>query len=57
MNLHWYYFTRALGVGVMLYGLLFDHSPERGTIILTGAGFAGYDRVARTDKDNKKDDS
>ena len=48
----WYYATRMLGAGMAVYGLLFDDSPERGTIILTGAGLAGLDRVARSeDKD------
>ena len=45
----WYYMTRALGVLMAGYGLLVDKSPERGTIIVTGAGLAGFDRVVRRD--------
>jgi hypothetical protein len=46
----WYYMTRLLGIAMVLYGILFDHSPERGTIILSGAGFVGFDKVARSDE-------
>lgn len=46
----WYYVTRLLGAGMLLYGVLLDDSPERGTIILTGAGLAGLDKVARSEK-------
>lgn len=45
----WWHITRTLGVVVFLYGVFLDHSPERGTIILTGAGLAGFDKVARSD--------
>lgn len=45
----WYYVTRVLGSFILLYGILADHSPERGTIILTGAGILGIDKVARSD--------
>lgn len=54
IKLEWYYITRALGVAVFLYGILVDDSPERGTIILTGAGMAGFDLAARSDKGGKK---
>lgn len=47
--LRWFHLTRALGVLVFLYGVFVDHSPERGTIILTGAGLAGFDKVARSE--------
>ena len=48
-TLRWYYFTRLLGVVVLLYGLLLDESPERGTIILGGFGLIGFDKVARSE--------
>lgn len=57
-TIRWFHVTRALGFLVFFYGLLVDHSPERGTIILIGAGMAGYDKVARSEpeleKKNKK---
>lgn len=46
----WYYVTRVIGAGMLVYGVAFDDSPERGTIILTGAGLAGLDKVARSEK-------
>lgn len=49
IGLRWYYATRALGVAVLLYGLLVDHSPDRGTIILIGSGLLGLDKVARSE--------
>lgn len=52
--LKWFHVTRALGVGVFLFGVFLDHSPERGTIILTGAGLAGFDKVARSEPDLEK---
>ncbi len=55
VEIRWYHVTRALGVLVFLYGVFVDDSPERGTIILTGAGLAGFDKVARTDGAEKKD--
>jgi hypothetical protein len=45
----WYYFTRGLGAFLLLYGVVADHTPERGTIILTGAGLLGIDKVARSE--------
>lgn len=48
VTIHWWHITRALGVIVFMYGVFVDHSPERGTIILSGAGLAGFDKVART---------
>lgn len=45
-NVKWFWVTRGIGVTFALYGLLIDRSTERGTIILTGAGFLGFDRVA-----------
>lgn len=53
-HIPWYYFTRALGAVMVLYGLFVDSSPERGTIIITGAGLIGVDKVARSEK---KDDT
>lgn len=46
--LRWYYATRVLGVAMICFGILADHTAERGTIILTGAGLLGFDKVART---------
>lgn len=45
----WYYATRALGSLLLLYGLLADKTGDRSTIILTGAGLLGIDKVARAD--------
>ena len=53
-TLRWYHVTRAIGVVVFLYGVFVDDTPERGTLILTGAGLAGFDKVARTDSPSKK---
>jgi hypothetical protein len=41
--------TRAIGVVVLLFGVFGDHSTDRGTIILTGAGLLGIDKVARSE--------
>lgn len=48
-QLRWYHITRLIGVVVLLYGLLLDKSPERGTIILGGFGLIGFDKVARSE--------
>lgn len=45
----WYYVTRAIGTILILFGVFGDHTPERGTIILTGAGLLGIDKVARSE--------
>jgi hypothetical protein len=50
----WYFATRAIGVFMVIYGLLVDKTPERGTIVVTGAGLAGFDRVVRKDEDTSK---
>lgn len=55
VEIKWFHVTRAVGVLVFLYGVFVDHSPERGTIILTGAGLAGFDKVARSDSSTPKD--
>lgn len=47
--LPWYYFTRALGAGLIVYGTLLDHTTDRSTLILTGAGLLGLDKVARSE--------
>lgn len=47
VKIEWFHVTRAIGVLVFLYGVFLDDSPERGTIVLTGAGLAGFDKVAR----------
>ena len=45
----WFYVTRALGTAILLFGVFGDASAERGTIILTGAGLLGIDKVARSE--------
>ncbi len=45
----WYYITRIVGTAVLLYGVFGDSSADRGTIILTGAGIMGIDKVARSE--------
>lgn len=45
----WYYWTRFLGSLLVLYGLAFDTTGERGTLIITGAGLLGIDKVARSE--------
>lgn len=45
----WYYVTRVVGLAILLFGVFGDKTPERGTIILTGAGVAGFDKVARSE--------
>lgn len=47
-GLRWYHATRAVGTIMVLYELIFAvGTSERGTIILVGAGMAGFDFVAR----------
>lgn len=53
--LHWYYATRALGITLVLYGLIVDHTPERGSIILGGLGLLGYDFVKRAEPPKKEE--
>ena len=48
ITIRWWHVTRTIGVLVFLYGVFLDDSPERGTVILVGAGMAGFDRVARS---------
>lgn len=57
IDLRWFHITRSVGVLVFLYGVFMDDSPERGTIILLGAGLAGFDKVSRTEASTKKDDT
>lgn len=45
----WYFVTRTLGVALVVYGLLVDNTSDRGTIILSGLGLLGVDKVARTE--------
>ena len=47
--LPWYYWTRLLGSVLILYGVFGDHSDDRSTVILTGAGLLGIDKVARSE--------
>lgn len=50
LNIPWFYVTRTLGVLMLVYGMLFDHTGERGTIILGALGLIGLEKVARTDE-------
>jgi len=52
-SLKWYYATRALGTIMVLYGMFGDKTPERATLILTGAGFLGFDFVKRNESEKK----
>lgn len=50
-----------MGISVLLYGLLVDKTPERGSIILGGFGLLGLEKVARGEeassaKDKRKDE-
>jgi hypothetical protein len=45
----WYFVTRFVGVAILVFGVFADHTPERGTIILAGAGLLGIDKVARSE--------
>jgi hypothetical protein len=49
-DLRWFHATRLLGALCFLYGLLIDHTPDRATLILAGAGMMGLDKVARSEK-------
>jgi hypothetical protein len=53
----WFYVTRALGVVFVMYGLLVDDTADRGTIILSGLGLLGVDKVARSEPKDKTDSS
>jgi hypothetical protein len=54
LGIPWEYCTRAIGFGLLAYGLLVDETPERGTIILAGVGFLGLDKVAKSEPSEKK---
>lgn len=49
----WYWFTRLMGSVLIVYGVFGDHTPERSTIILVGAGLAGFDKVKGKDETKK----
>lgn len=57
LGIPWEYVTRAIGAGLLAYGLLVDHTDERGTIILAGVGFLTVDAVAKSEGSNKKNDA
>jgi hypothetical protein len=47
-KLRWYYWTRFLGSTIVLFELfLAQGTPERGTILVVGAGMLGFDSVVR----------
>ena len=48
-SFQWFWVTRLLGTVVLLYGVFGDATAERGTLILTGAGLLGIDKVARSE--------
>jgi hypothetical protein len=57
LGIPWPYATRTIGAVMVGYGMFFDDSAERGTIILAGVGFLGYEFVQRSEpKPPKKDD-
>lgn len=41
---------------MLAYGLLFDDTPERGSIILGGFALLGIEKVARTERANTEGD-
>lgn len=49
LGLRWYFVTRGVGLVLVVYGLLVDHTPERGTILVGGFGLIGLDKVARSE--------
>ena len=51
----WYYATRVAGLALLGFGAFVDHSPERGTLIITGAGLLGIDKVARSETPKKSE--
>lgn len=53
LGIPWPYITRAVGAVMVAYGMFLDHSSERGTIILAGVGFLGYEFVQKTEPPNK----
>lgn len=48
-SIPWFFVTRTIGVVMIGYGLLFDETDDRGTIILAGVGIAFGDKVARAE--------
>jgi hypothetical protein len=59
LGIPWEYVTRTIGLVMVGYGLFFDDSAERGTIILAGVGFLGYEFVQKSEPKqvNKRSDS
>lgn len=48
-SIPWYFVTRGLGTLILLFGVFGDATADRGTLILTGAGLLGIDKVARSE--------
>ena len=49
LGIPWPYATRTIGAVMVGYGMFFDDSAERGTIILAGVGFLGYEFVQKSE--------
>ena len=49
----WYYATRVAGLTLLGFGAFIDHTAERGTLIITGAGLLGIDKIARSEGSKK----
>jgi hypothetical protein len=49
LGIPWPYVTRTIGAVMVGYGMFFDESAERGTIILAGVGFLGYEFVQKSE--------
>lgn len=55
-RLKWFHFTRLMGAAVFIdQAFIHTDGSAREVLIIIGAGFAGYDFVARSN-DGKRDD-
>jgi hypothetical protein len=50
-KIKWYHISRGMGLFAATYELLFDHSADRGTVILAAFGLMGLEFVTRKSKD------
>lgn len=46
-KIRWYHISRAIGAFAAVYELLFDHTTDRGTVILAAFGLMGLEFVTR----------